>query len=73
MAKKQKDRKMTAEEYFREKKGGRRMENEYFIAIDKESLFKMMESFALYKMNEQEIKNAINMATSKEIVDLSQN
>ena len=49
------------------------MENEYFIAIDKESLFKTMESFALYKMNEQEIKNAINMATPKEIVDLSQN
>jgi hypothetical protein len=42
---------MTAEEFFRNRKEGRKLENEYFIAMDKASFFKLMEAYASYKKN----------------------
>lgn len=46
-----KNKKMSAEEYFRMTKEGRRLENEYFIAMDKASFFQLMEEYASYKKN----------------------
>jgi hypothetical protein len=43
---------MTAEEFFRLRNEGRKLENEYFIAMDKNSFFKLMEDFAIYKNND---------------------
>lgn len=58
---------MTAEEFYRTKKSGRRIENEYFIAMDKESLFKMMESYVQYKREEENINNAIKLAAKENV------
>jgi hypothetical protein len=43
---------MTAEEFFRKRKEGRKLENEYFIAMDKTSFFGLLEAYAAYKKNE---------------------
>ena len=43
---------MKAEEFYRLNKFGKRMENEYFIAMDKESLFRLMEAYAKMKLDE---------------------
>ena len=44
---------MSAEEFFRMKKDGRKMENEYFIAMEKTSFFRMMEEYANLKNKEE--------------------
>ena len=43
---------MKAEEFYRLNKYGKRMENEYFIAMDKQSLFRLMEAYAKMKVDE---------------------
>lgn len=40
---------MNAEDFYKMYKKGKRMENEYFIALDKVSLFEMMEAYAEMK------------------------
>jgi hypothetical protein len=42
---------MTAKDLYKLFKRGKRMENDYFIALDKETLFEMMEAFADMKNN----------------------
>ena len=54
---------MNAEEFFRMKKDGRKMENEYFIAMEKTSFFRMMEEYANLKCKEEiGIKTPISYA-----------
>jgi hypothetical protein len=48
---------MSAEEFFRKRKQGRKLENEYFIAMDKASFFKLMEAYASHKKNEMKGKH----------------
>jgi len=44
---------MNAEDFYKMYKKGKRMENEYFIAVDKASLFEMMEAYAEIKLRNQ--------------------
>jgi hypothetical protein len=44
---------MNAEDFYRLNKFGKRMENEYFIAMDKKSLFRMMEAYAKMKCDQK--------------------
>jgi len=44
---------MNAEDFYKMYKKGKRMENEYFIAVDKASLFEMMEAYAETKLRNQ--------------------
>lgn len=41
---------MNAEDFYKMYKKGKRMENEYFIAVDKVTLFEMMEAYAEIKI-----------------------
>ena len=43
---------MKAEEFYRLNKYGKRMENDYFIAMDKQSLFRLMDAYAKMKCDE---------------------
>ena len=61
---------MKAEEFYRLNKYGKRMENEYFIAMDKTSFFEMMEAYALYKNIELDINHAISLAANRKIDSL---
>lgn len=45
---------MTAEEFYKLYKKGKKMENEYFIAVDKKTLFEMMEAFAELRIKNKE-------------------
>ena len=47
---------MKAEDFYKLFKRGKRMENEYFIAVDKETLFQMMEAFAEMKIRLKELQ-----------------
>lgn len=49
---------MNAEEFFRMIKDKRKMENEYFIAMEKNSFFTMMESYAELKLKEHNINTS---------------
>lgn len=63
---------MTAEEFYRKRKEGRKLENEYFIAMDKASFFQLMEAYAAYKMNRSKIKNhnrSVFLKGSKTVVE----
>ena len=64
---------MKAEEFFRTRKSGRRIENEYFIAMDKDSFFKMMEAYAFFKNKELTINTAIKEAANRKIANLKHN
>ena len=64
---------MKAEEFFRKRETGRRIENEYFIAMDKTSFFEMMESYANYKSKELDIRNAINMTANRNFAKIKEN
>ena len=59
---------MGAEEFYRLNKYGKRMENEYFIAMDKQSLFRLMEAYAKIKRDEN--KN-IDLEITKNKVSFS--
>lgn len=50
---------MKAEEFYRLNKYGKRMENEYFIAMEKASLFQLMEAYAKMKRKRNEIVRLI--------------
>jgi hypothetical protein len=50
---------MSAEEFFRMQKDGKKMENEYFLAMEKDSFFRMMEEYAVLKCKEQRINASI--------------
>jgi hypothetical protein len=52
----QRKKEMNAEDFYKMYKKGKRMENEYFIAVDKVTLFEMMEAYA-------EMKTGINTSS----------
>ena len=56
---------MKAEEFYRLNNYGKRMENEYFIAMDKQSLFRMMDAYA--KMKHEESANRDLRLTESEM------
>jgi len=68
-----KHNKMKAEDFFRNRQTGRRIENEYFIAMDKASFFQMMESYANYKSQELDISNAINLTANQRLAKIKEN
>ena len=55
---------MKAEQFYKMHKRKNTMENEYFIAMDKLSFFKMMEDFANHK--NVRIRGDFNKQTSEE-------
>lgn len=56
---------MSAEEFFRMRKEGRKLENEYFIAMDKTSFFQLMEEYAAYKKSDNKLKHIDRSVVSK--------
>ena len=52
---------MNAEEFFRIQKDGKKMENEYFLAMEKDSFFRMMEEYANLKCKEQKVNNSLQV------------
>jgi hypothetical protein len=57
---------VKAEDFYKLYKRGKRMENEYFIAVDKETLFEMMEAFAEMKIRSIESGNIPKSVISDE-------
>lgn len=56
---------MNAKDFYKMYKKGKRMENEYFIAVDKQSLFEMMEAYAEMKNGSKAIDSNIITQNSK--------
>jgi len=52
---------MNAEEFFRIQKDGKKMENEYFLAMEKDSFFRMMEEYANLKCKEQKMNDSLQV------------
>ena len=64
---------MKAEEFYKSRSSGRKIENEFFIAMDKASFFKMMEAYAIFKSKLININSAINIAANQKLASLKQN
>jgi hypothetical protein len=60
---------MNAEDFYKMFKKGKRMENEYFIAVDKATLFEMMEAYAEMKIRHKN-KDSIKKPSGKKILDV---
>lgn len=60
---------MNAEDFYKMYKKGKRMENEYFIAVDKVTLFEMMEAYAEMKTGIDR-KSDSKKPNSKKILDV---
>lgn len=56
---------MKAEEFYRLNKSGKNIENEYFIAMDKVSLYKLMNAYALHKHREWKSEESQDLIDEK--------